>query len=166
MFRKMTLTFLLILAGAFTILAVVRLEAGVDEDREEAGLLIGDISADWSNHQYQDAKDKIDAKLAARPNWLPAVILNSAYYTYIQIDNSSALTSLSGISSTIASLDSEEYGLFLTSYNLYVAALYSENTGALSQQEKNAKLELHHRLFTYFPGAELVARYFQCAGGG
>lgn len=78
---------LLMLTVLITVLTVVlnmvQSHAGDVDEWLEAGLLVKELSTHWGNREYQQAKDKIDAKLVEKPGWIPAVILKSAYYRYI-----------------------------------------------------------------------------------
>lgn len=55
----------------------------------------------------------------ARTGWIPAVILKSAYYRYVEVDNSAAISVLGTIEDAVSSLDPEQYKKFLAMYDLY-----------------------------------------------
>jgi len=161
MSKRSRLLMLTVLITVFTaVLNMVQSHAGDVDEWLEAGLLVKELSTHWGNREYQQAKDKIDAKLVEKPGWIPAVILKSAYYRYIEVDNSEALSVLGTIEDSISSLDPEQYKKFLAMYDLYKYDIERENTDNLTEQEKSARRELSHEVFTYFPGSEIAALYF------
>jgi hypothetical protein len=149
------LSTLALLTAVFT----VRLDAqGGGQDRLEAGQLIQALSTFWSAGEYEQARVLIDAKLLEKPGWLPAVILKSAYYRYIDGNSGSALTILESAGGTVGSLDPDVYANFIAAYTIYKHALEAE--GSFTQEQKDARRELARQIFVYFPGAEIVAIYF------
>jgi hypothetical protein len=141
----------------------MRLSGQGSDECLEAGEFVEELSAHWSAGEYQEAKDKIEAKLLEKPGWLPAVILQSAYYRYIELDFDTALEVLDSIEDTVNGLDSDTYANFLGAYAIYTSALAEEAWQTFTEGEKDARRELADQIFEYFPGSEIVALYFATA---
>ena len=139
-------------------LAGCRPAQNAEEEWREAGQFVQELSACWKAEDYERAKKLIDAKLSSKPGWLPAKTLESSYYRYIEGDSAKAVSIFHSIEKTVNALDQNEYAGFIGAYSLYKSAV--EKEGAFAQEEKEARLELARRVFTYFPGAEIVAFYF------
>ncbi|MBN1803757.1 MAG: hypothetical protein JW837_00770 [Sedimentisphaerales bacterium] len=79
--------------------------AGSTGEKQVAEQAVQDLTSFWNTGEYQDAKDHIDTMLTASPGWIPAVILDSAYYRYIESDCSTALSVLASIETAVNGLD-------------------------------------------------------------
>jgi len=165
MLRKTCTVSIFVIAASIIALITMRLSAESTDEWLEAGQFVQELSAHWNAEEYQQAKDKIEAKLAAKPGWLPAVILKSAYYRYIEVDCDTALAVLETIEGTVASLDPDTYANFIAAYTIYKHALEAEAAENFTEQEKNARRELAREIFVYFPGSEIVALYFALISG-
>jgi len=127
-------------------------------DAQEACQLLSSVKTCWQAQDYLQAKNLIDAKLTERPGWIPAVILKSSYYRWVENDLSSALGILGTISTS--GLDADKYKLFLAFYPLYYQAIQIEASESWNAAENAAKLAFARQVYVYFPGSELVAYYF------
>ncbi len=101
MLRKSCTVLTLVIVLATIMFLTIRLIAQSADEKLEAGQFVQELSTHWVTKEYQQAKDKIDAKLAAKPGWLPAVVLKSAYYRYIEGDSATARMVLEDIDSTV-----------------------------------------------------------------
>jgi hypothetical protein len=121
---------------------------------------VQELKTFWNTGDYQQAKDKIDNMLMASPGWIPAVILDSAYYRYVESECNTALSVLASIETDINALDTDIYADFLAGYTIYTSALETETLQTFTEQEEEARLGLAEEIFEYFPGSELVALYY------
>ena len=133
-------------------------------EKQEVEQYVYELKSSWNAGEYQQAKDKIDTMLTANPGWIPAVILESAYYRYIKSDCSKALEFLASIETAVNNLDPDIYSDFLAGYAIYKSALETEALQIFTEQEKEARLGLAQEIYDYFPGTELVALYYLQSG--
>ncbi len=133
-------------------------------EKQEAEQYVYELKSSWNAGEFQQAKDKIDTMLTANPGWIPAVILESAYYRYIKSDCSKALEFLTSIDTAVNNLDPDKYSDFLAGYAIYKSALETEALQIFTEQEKEARLGLAQEIYDYFPGTELVALYYLQSG--
>jgi len=159
MYKRMNFIILSIILISLSVIFVIRCYADGGDEKSEAVALVQQTSAHWAAHEYQQAKDLIDAKLAEKPGWIPAVLLKSAYCRHIEVDRSATLATLATIDSAVSALNSVQYEGFIALYNWYKIGIQQDPSN-FSEPEKNARRELAHDLFQYFPGSELVALYF------
>ena len=136
MLRKAPTVLILVVAASIIALITIRLSGGSSDEWLEAGEFVEELSVHWSAGEYQEANDKIEAKLLEKPGWLPAVILQSAYYRYIEVDSDTALAVLDSIDDTVNGLDSDTYANFLGAYAIYTSALAEEAGQTFTEGKK------------------------------
>jgi hypothetical protein len=141
---------------------------------KEAKEFIIQLSLAWQKRDYERCKDIIGKKLLEKPGWIPAIVAEYGYWTFIEHDDEKAVAALASIEDLVkeivkrSNMDRSNTRLWkaflLIYYNYYEQSKQGTGENIKTFFGKTVGIDKAHGTYVLFPPSDLMTAYFIASG--
>ncbi len=146
-------------------------ETALDKEAKE---FVIQLSLAWQERDYQTCKHIISKKLLEKPGWIPAILAEYGYWTFIEQDDEKAVAALASIEDLVKEIVKRSNmdrlntrlwkALLLIYYNYYEQSKQGTGENVKSFLGKTVNIDKAHGTYVLFPPSELMTAYFIASG--